>query len=921
MLALSRTALRGPALLSRRTPALAHALRPFPSPSSPGFSTLSPLLAVRPGAATQRKVDKLAQRAGASRGPAAAERGERRELDSFTLSDRIRSAFTAHDKLPVALEMLRKAPKEAATVVTWNVLLHSLFKLHPSKLPNIPQAAGGGEQWKMRKAYEVWMEMKRRKVTPSARSYGTFFGGAAKAARSLEGSKVAEGMSAEVRAKVETVWKQWGLHCERVMAAAEAGEGQGKASPAKAQGLDLDLAFEDLGEGEAGVTEDGKLDAPEHLSAHPANQYLAFLSSTLSLAIASSNPDIKASAPVVLEQLLSAFESLPLSASPGAEENPLSRTGVSYGLVFDAIKTALSAPSPEILNLPPATALLSRALLIWDDLLASPPPPSSSFPPSAPHTRPLSPILPTSLLTLFLASPNSVSALPAPLWARALSIAQASFGFVEPSRAADLAPPHPPTLERPLARLDAQGFGTAMRIAGAAGKSEWVRSWWEQARDYPERFGLKDDGKNSWERVSGRENAEVVIKAAARTRDIQGVEDILAQLSASASSKPTVATYTAAITSVSRIGNLPALDACFRFFTSLLEHSAFAGTSARGGEQKSEKAARGAVPRKEHASAAAALLRLSLGVSDRTQVWRAVKTVSGPFPPIVDEPGQYTPTSVFAPTCFPDAAPLPAAAKPRELRAQDAQLADALAKCLERLLVSNLDSFKLLAHVGEAQRKELAEWEVRLRQMAGANPSDVAGEMAQRRARLAGREGGGDNGTASGGRKYKPSTREDGQPMRRERRDLWIQKARKDWAERDVEREVFGVDARGRAPPAPSSRPSFGSARREQREREEEDAEERPARRTSRLSRDREERDDRPPRRSFRSEREDRESRGARQPAGKGSAREFRPRSDRPQRREREQDGGLERRDRRRDGREGEESKGPSWMDEMVEGK
>ncbi|GAA6003480.1 hypothetical protein JCM10207_000351 [Rhodosporidiobolus poonsookiae] len=740
-----------------------------------------------------------------------------RDLDSYALASRVRSLALSPPLqhaphaggLAPALELIKTAPKHAATVVVWNVLLNAIFQ---TKSTHIPAASGGTaaiEAWRVRKAYETWMDMKRRGVTPSARSYGTFLAGAAKAAKKLEAH--GEVLSAELRGRVETVHKQWVQHCARVLDKAdglESGAASGLATADGQAGLDFDGDWTNAPDERS----DGKLDTVGDLGPHPSNQFLAFLGASLGGAVAS--PASAANGPILLQQLLAVFDSLPPSPAPGAADDPLSPTGVSYTLVFTALKAALSSSSPFAAPsstppslteaFPPASALLSRALTLWDELLASPPRDLSSLRNPSSTTRPLPAVLPTALLSLFLVPPSA--SLPTPLWTRALDLAQLSFGFVPPARVADLAPPHPPTLAQPLARLDATALGTAMRVAISAGKARegWTRSWWEQVREWPERFGVK--GEDGWRGVASRENAEVVIKGCGIAGDVDGIEALLAHLSSpSSSSPPTVSTYALALFSLHRIGTLAALEASFRVFPSLLAHSASAGLSARRGE-KDKGAAKGEVPRKEHAAAASSLLNAALATRDRGQVWRALKAVSGPFAsPSSDSPAATPSPSAFSPALFP---PPPPSSTPRPAppRADDLSLCTALLSSLDRLLRAPPDKLLLDAPTTAA----LSAWEARLIAFgetagaAGKGRGGAASEMARRRAALEARGRGvrsvrsPGQGQGSAAASAKPA-RADGLPMRRERRDRWWAQYRADTAEKEAEREVFEVDARGRS--------------------------------------------------------------------------------------------------------------------------
>lgn len=473
-----------------------------------------------------------------------------------------------------ALSLIRSAPTSAATVVVWNVLLNAV--LVPGSEGSRGRQPGGGQQHAaaVRRAYEIWMEMKRRGVIPTCRSYGTFLTGVAKRAKRAASEvehrssspghhhRALEGWNAELRAKVETVHKQWRMHCERVL---ERAERQG--GPSSEQGQD-----------------DGRHDSIESLSPLPTNQYLSFLSASLTLSLATATTSTSTgAAPMILDHLVRTFEAIP---DPDVDPR-LGRTTVSYQVVLSALKTVLQqkytaagavSPEPaqtadtvddgfEVVSLgrpsqvgsetafPTAHQILDRALAMWDHLVLHPPSPelpspgsSSSFSVAVtPATSaPLPPILPTALLSLYLSTPSSAtSILPPGTHARFLAIPQLAFGFVPPFRAADLEPPHPDGLVVPLcspgATLDRAAFGAALRTArraavaaGAESSTRWTRAWWDQVRDYPERFGLERGGLGEGDggleggvgqvRLMDREAAQEVMKAAGRAGDVESIE-------------------------------------------------------------------------------------------------------------------------------------------------------------------------------------------------------------------------------------------------------------------------------------------------------------------------------------------------------------------------------------------------------------
>ncbi|GAA5972130.1 hypothetical protein JCM8115_007134 [Rhodotorula mucilaginosa] len=629
-----------------------------------------------------------------------------RDADSYKLAEQVKqlvaagsrrssaasspTASSTGDAYAPALNLIRSAPASAATVVVWNVLLNAVL------VPGSDGSRGGGGQQQqhaaaVRRAYEIWMEMKRRGVVPTGRSYGTFLTGVAKrakrAASELEHrsaghhhSRALEGWNAELRAKVETVHKQWRMHCERVLERAERQGGPSSSSSS----------------GEGGGQDDGRHDSIESLSPLPTNQYLSFLSASLTLSLATGS---SGTAPAILDHLVRTFEAIP---DPDVDPR-LGRTTISYQVVLGAFKTVLQqaagavAPEEPVQTadtvedgfkvLPPldrpsqvgsetavfptAHQILERALAMWDHLVLHPPSPelpspgspSSSFSPSP--AAPLPIILPTALLSLYLSTPSSSTAtLPPATHARFLAIPQLAFGFVSPSRIADLEPPHPDELVVPLcgggapggATLDRAAFGAALRTArraavaaGAESSTRWTRAWWDQVRDYPERFGLErglggpEEGEVGQVRLMDREAAQEVMKAAGRAGDVESIEELMAYLTTTSlanpalsyrSHAPLVSTYTLAISCLSRIGTQPALSAAIRLWTELVRtEPPFVPSEPRKktrGQQEAEGAGEDKVAKAAYAKAAYEVVRMAvMGVRERTAVWAAVKAVAG----------------------------------------------------------------------------------------------------------------------------------------------------------------------------------------------------------------------------------------------------------------------------------------------------
>ncbi|GAA6052450.1 hypothetical protein JCM3770_001119 [Rhodotorula araucariae] len=777
------------------------------------------------------------------------------ERDSYHLASQVRRIVgqSKGDVAP-ALDLVRAAPIDAATVVVWNVLLNAILVTAANA------TAGPTHAQAVRKAYDVWMEMKRRGITPSARGYGTFFTGVAKRAKQVHedarrGKKV-EGWNAELRAKVDTVHKQWLAHCERVLAQGDSADLVAGSGLGGIDGAEVEAAMRDA--------QDGRADTVVDLSAVPTNQYLSFLSSSLSLAttvqIPAAGQAVSAApsaGPALLRQVLQTFHAIPNFDDASSPFARLAKTGVSYSILLGALRTALQATcapgavqGDDAWQTPPQ--LLDTALSAWTDLVASPPAPES---PSTSAAAALSPVIPTSLLSLFLVPASAV--VPAPYFSRAIAAAQEAFGFVPPAELATLSPPHPADLLAPLCTpLDAPGLGVALRVVSASGKKDWVRGWWEQVRDYPARFGL--DAAASDE-VRGREEAEVVIRACGAASDVEGIEEILTYLLSpslriSPLHRPDLSTFTLALSSLARTGTPAAVDASLRVWSLLLSTLDPAPAPAI---------------KAHYASAADALIRCALSTRDRGQMWRAIKAVALPSEG----------TSAFAPGS--GAFPPPPGAPPAKAGAR--ALGTSLAQALSRVLAPAPAGSDGLAPgaVPRERRGELEVWSARVAQWvqeAAAAGDDVGegrregeSEMAWRRRTVAlkrrspTRAGAGAATDAQDGAGDKPA--------HTERRRRWWSERQEEWAQVRAEREKTG-DGRHvpREPPTGNRRERWEGGRREERavrfgagERRE-DRPDRPrfeGKREDRPDRPRFEgrREDRPDRPRFEGKREDRPDR------------------------------------------------------------
>ncbi|GAA5911165.1 hypothetical protein JCM8208_005744 [Rhodotorula glutinis] len=814
MLAWSRAALR-----TQRC----HA-RPL-APHRPLSTSLHLSLPPRPPAPPLAASSRLARRADAQHDDSPLVR------DSYHLASEVRRlTLQGKGDVSAALNLVRAAPANAATVVVWNVLLNSILVTSSTSTA----AAGPTHAQAVRKAYDVWMEMKRRGITPSARGYGTVLTGVAKRAKlalddASRGRKKAEGWNAELRAKVDIIHKQWLVHCERVLAKGDDGAGD-VTGLVGLDGAEVEAAERD--------GDDGRADTPVDLSAVPTNQYLSFLASSLSL---STLPSLDKAAPVaasapavgpsILKHLLQTFHSLPDAddTSQGTLSR-LAKTGVSYSIMLSALRTGLqascapstapSAPTPSSpaaaaapdAGWPTPTELLETALTSWTHLLEHPPAPEA---PLASSAAPLSPVIPTSHLALFLIPSSAV--LPAALFTRAIDVARQAFGFVPPAELASLESAHgegeaarvgsSAELAAPLCSpLDAPGLGVALRVVAASGRKDWVKGWWEQARDYPARFGLEEEG--AAEEVRGREESEVVLRACGAAGDVEGIEDVLGYLLSpslrlSPLHRPDLSTFTLAMTSLARIGTPAAVDASLRTWSLLLSTLDPSPSPAI---------------KPFYAPAADCLVRCALSTRDRGQVWRAIKAVA-----LLDPESPPSSPSPFGPSAFP-----PAASEPRASKAGTLALANSLALALSRVVAAPHGAQDSLApgSVPPSRRAEFEQWSERVSTWAGEaalrDAETVGGEerregegemewrrrmVALKRARAA--------ATATG-RKGASSApwlkvpRADGQPQHTERRKKWWSERQEEWAQVRAEREKTGDGRR-----TPRDLPRHGAGREE----------------------------------------------------------------------------------------------------------
>lgn len=137
-------------------------LRTSPRPVQSRFiSTNSLLLAKQP----TKSINKLLFSRPASKRTSKTTGNEDRkldgQLDSYQLTSQL-LRLTSQSRWSDALALLHTSPSRAATTVVWNVLLNSILQNN--------NAEGTGS---IKRAYEVWMDMKKRGIKPSSRSFST----------------------------------------------------------------------------------------------------------------------------------------------------------------------------------------------------------------------------------------------------------------------------------------------------------------------------------------------------------------------------------------------------------------------------------------------------------------------------------------------------------------------------------------------------------------------------------------------------------------------------------------------------------------------------------------------------------------------------------------------------------------------------
>ncbi|GAA5942438.1 uncharacterized protein JCM15063_006249 [Sporobolomyces koalae] len=608
-------------------------------------------------------------------------------LDSYQLTAQLKR-ITSQSSWSRALTLLHTAPPHAATTVVWNVLLNAILQNNTSE--------GTGQ---IKRAYEVWHDMKKRGVKPTARSFGTFLSGAAKIAKKLEARGVAKGdgppkevIGSDVRNKVEIIHKQWLVYQLRVQ------EKQPEATEA-------------VKEGEDTVTD---------LNVHPTNQYLAFLASSLSL---STEP---ATVSKHLSHLMTTFDSI---AMPTAAE-PVTRNAVTYALVLNALRTALhlslsSRPPPSF---PTSQQLLDGALAIFSPLVTER---------HLPDQDPLTPQLATSFLSLFLLPPASTISLSTQQ--SILDLLPRMHGLVSPGELASLAPPAAATVPVPVSSpaLDSGALKCVLSVLSKWEKHDHVQAVWEQVNEYPERYFAS--GTNETE----IEHAEVVIESFGKLGDIDSAQAMLNRLLLEPQGsvlRPRLQTLETVLEASLRSGNYPAALATYQLFSS--------PSSTLTSCDKDDPSLDSRVEFSPSFKATTTLLLTAYNSRDKTKIWSILKLLT-----LSPSEGGSAHSHLFGPTKFPPSSTTTNRSKAdfagltkkelaivriqqkRDLKFQ-LRYGQTLVKALERVLQGREISF---GSNGSNTRDMLEKWYEQVRPWVQARErveGREKGEMESRRERI-----------------------------------------------------------------------------------------------------------------------------------------------------------------------------------------
>ncbi|KAM0792736.1 hypothetical protein ACM66B_002512 [Microbotryomycetes sp. NB124-2] len=220
--------------------------------------------------------------------------------DSYFLASRVK-LLASRGKLDEATELVKHSPAHAATIVVWNVLINEHLN-----------------QNKLKPAYDLWMDAKRRRQRPTARSFATFLGGAARASAKHSQQPLS------TISRVKTVHAQWLEHVVRLE------QQQQKLGNLHHRSSRLSADFAD----ELDSTREHKLDEDNHISALPTNHYLTFLGNV-----------------GLVDDMLEAYQALPAIG-------PTAATSVTHSIVLSGLRQHMQT-RPE---------LFDTALSVWKRL-------------------------------------------------------------------------------------------------------------------------------------------------------------------------------------------------------------------------------------------------------------------------------------------------------------------------------------------------------------------------------------------------------------------------------------------------------------------------------------------------------------------------------------------------------------------------
>lgn len=178
--------------------------------------------------------------------------------DSYQLTEKVKQ-FASNNQLDLASDLVKNAIK--SNIVVWNVLINEFLYVG-----------------KYKASYDLWMDMKRRGLIPTSRSYSTFFSGYSKI-KDIEDASLG---------RVKTIFAQWSLYAEKRIE-----EDRTNRSIRTEPGVEID-----------------------EITCVPTNAYLTFLGNTKKY-----------------ELLLEVFEAMPNSG-------PLAADSMTYSIILSALRNS-----------------------------------------------------------------------------------------------------------------------------------------------------------------------------------------------------------------------------------------------------------------------------------------------------------------------------------------------------------------------------------------------------------------------------------------------------------------------------------------------------------------------------------------------------------------------------------------------------